>query len=886
MTMDNHLPRPPRIPERLLLAFANRGDRSAIAGDVAEEFTTRVEERGLLRARLWYVFFVARCFPSFLSHFVCWSLTMFKNYLTIALRIMKRHKTFSFINIGGLAVGMACSTMIALYILHEVSFDRFHENADRIYRITADGVENGEAFKGAWTAPPMAAALLEDFPEIEKAARYDPWPREYMISHREKSFMEGGIQFADASFFEIYSFPFIYGEPSTALEEPGTVVLTLSTSLRYFGHENPLGKTLAFHDRQQDFTVTGVIEDPPPNSHFQFHMIASLVSTRTSAATRWMQHTFFTYILLREGVSVPNLEAKFPDFIRRHYGPQFLADTGISYDDHFNTPDNRLGYRLEALTDLHLNKEVTDNLSNKGNPTYLLIFSTIAAFILLIACINFMNLATARFVHRSREVGIRKVLGSHRRQLVHQFLGESLLLSFIATALAIGLIAVGLPAFSGLAQRTLSLRDLFSTSFLPLLGVIAIGVGLIAGSYPAFFLSSFKPQTAIKGWLTVRGKGHVFLRRGLVLLQFAITFGVVFSTAVIARQVRFLQNRALGFDKERVVVIHRAYSLGDSGDVFESELRGYPEILNISRSESLPGRHFDPNGHRLEGRPATDEFFLMTTYVDPDFADLLGLEVIEGRFFSRKIATDATSAVVINERAARELGLAEPVGKRIHKEFRGAKEGEFVTIIGVLRDFHFDSLHREIQPMLFRPLSDAEWAFTSVKVRPEQLPQTLALIEKTWKKHSGDQPFKYSFLDTDFDALYNSERRVGKIFSAFSILAIWIACLGLFGLVSFAAEQRTREIGIRKTFGASVAGLTGLLSKEVLLLVGTASLLSAPLAYYFNHSWLANFAFRSGISPLMFLLTAGAVLAVAFLSVAFRALRAASAIPVETLRYE
>jgi len=882
----NAAPRPPRLSERFLEAMANRGDAAAIAGDIAEESHRRAEGQGPARSRLWYRFYVLRSLPSFVRHSLSWSLTMLKNYLTIALRIMGRHKAFSFINIAGLAVGMACSIMIGLFVVHESGYDRFHARSDAIFRVYADLREDGEDFRGAWTSPPLAQALVEDFPEVEAAARVSPWPREWLITAGDRSFLEQGLMFADASFFKVFSYAFIYGDPGTALQDPGTVVLTRTVAERYFGHDDPLGKTMSFRDLMRDYRVTGVIEDPPPNTHLRFDMMAALTGTSSSAGTRWTQNTYFTYVLLREGTLASALEAKLPDFTRRHYGPQFFADTGRRFEDYFDKGDQHHGYRLEPLPAIHLNTSVRDTLSLKGNVAQLKMLSAVAFFILLIAAINFMNLATARFAHRSREVGVRKVLGSQRRQLVVQFLGESLLLSATALLLALGLIALMLPAFGRLAQRPLTFGDVLSGGFPLLLGGIALLVGLAAGAYPAIFLSSFMPQTTLKGRQSIRGKGHVLLRRGLVLVQFAVGFAVIFGTGIISRQMGYLGSWDLGFDRDHVVVIHRANAMRASADAFERELLAHPEILRIARSQSLPGRHFDSTGHVLEGSPATDERTLMMTYVDTRFADALGLELVDGRFFSPDIPTDATSAVVINERAARELGLADPVGRRIHKDFGGAQAGEFVTIIGVLKDFHIASLHQDVLPAILRPLPLEEWRLTSVKVRGERLPQTLALIERTWKEFTGGQPFEYSFLDTDFAALYESERRAGRIYSALSMLAVLVACLGLYGLVSFAAEQRMRELGIRKTFGASTASLAGLLSREVVIIVAIAAAVASPPAFFLAREWLRGFAFRITIHPLMFVVTAVTVLAIAVLSVAFRAVRAAAANPVDTLRYE
>jgi putative ABC transport system permease protein len=878
--------RPPRLAERLLEATANRGEAEAIAGDIAEEFLRRVERHGRRRARLWYRLFVLRSFPSFVRYFSWWSLTMLKNYLTIALRITKRHKLFSFINIAGLAAGTACSILIGLFVAHETHYDRFHERADRIFRVYADFRDESGGGQGAWTPPPLAEALVRDIPEVEAAARYNPWPREYLVTAGDRSFLETGVKYADASFFRIFSYSFLKGDPGTALEAPGTVVISESVARKYFGRDDPLGHSLIFRDRDQEFKVTGVIADPPLNSHLRFDILASIVSTPTSAGTRWNQNTYFTYVLLREGASGAALESKLPEVTRRHYGPQFFADTGTRYEDYYARGGRRFGFRLEPLTGIHLNAEVADSISLKGNVSHLRFLSAVAFFILLIAAINFMNLSTARFAHRSREVGIRKVLGSARANLVAQFLGESLFLSAIAFVFALAMAAAALPAFRSLVQRPLAFGDIFGGGFAVLLAGIVLVVGLGAGSYPALFLSSFAPVATIKGRVAIRSKGHRRLRQGLVLVQFAVSFAVVFGTAIIARQMDFFQSKALGFDRDHIVVVGRANALGPAADAFEKDLLAHPEILKISRSESLPGRHFDSTGHVLEGRPATDERTLMMIHVDDRFADLLGLELAAGRFFSLAIPTDGTSAVVINERAARDLGLSEPLGKRFHKTFGGGKPGEFVTIIGVLKDFHFASLHHGIEPMILRPLTSSDWRLTSIKVRGERLPETLNLIERTWRRHTGGQPFQYSFLDRDFGALYESERRAGRIFSALSALAVLVACLGLYGLVSFAAEQRTRELGVRKTLGASTASLTGLLSREVLVLVGIAAVVASPPTFFLAEAWLRNFAFRASIPPSLFAATAAVLLAVAFLSVAARAFRAATANPIAALRHE
>ncbi len=810
---------------------------------------------------------------------------MIRNYIKVALRNIQKHKGYSFINIVGLAIGMACSILIAIFVCYELSFDKHHENASRIYRVCAQ-FGPADDMKGAFTAPPMAQALLDDFPEIVHAVRYSPWPRNYLVSRGEKKFLEKGIKYADASIFDVFSIPFVKGNPKTALSDPLKIVITEDAAVKYFGEENPLGKSLRFEDREEEYLVTGVVENCPDNSHFQFDMIASYISREESRDASWMGHSIFTYIVLQEGVSPSDLEKKFPHFILKHYGPQFFTQTGQRYEDYLKDEKNYYGYFLEPLLDIHLRSDTNENVSIRGRIVYIYVFSIIAVFILLLACINYMNLSTARFSKRSREVGIRKVLGCAKKQLIFQFIGESILFSFIALVFSVFIVKAALPAFSNLADRQLTFQLLGNVHLLPVLIGYAFIVGILAGSYPAFFLSTLQPSRTLKGSLDKRVHGNLFLRRMLVVLQFSITVFIFIGTFVVSSQLKYVQNENLGFDKDQIVVIHRAYALERQAEAFKQELLRNPSILSISNTDSLPGRHFNPNGHRLEGRPATEEYTLYTMYGDHDFLELLDLKIVEGRYFSKEIPTDSTSAVVINETAAKELGLTKPIGKRFHKEFGGASEGEFVTIIGMLKDFHFHSLHHEILPMIIRPVSETEWFYTSIKIRPENIRRSLGLIEKTWNKFSGGQPFEYSFLDEDFNNLYRAEQRTGKISTIFFFLAIFIACLGLLGLVSFSAQQRTKEIGIRKVLGASVSRIVYLLSKEVMFLVIVSSLIASPFAYFVMSNWLQNFAFRIEITVWMFILTVFAILFMALLTISYQAIKAAFANPADALKYE
>ncbi len=883
--MENLKRKLPWMAGSLLKKFANKDNCSAILGDFQEEYNEVADSQGIFRALLWFWLLVIISFPSFIKNSLYWSWIMFRNYLKVALRNFKRHKGYSFINIADLAIGMTCSILIAIFVFYELSFDKHHEKASQIYRVGAQFGPSTD-MRGAFTAPPMAQALLDDCPEIVHAARYSPWPRNYLVSVGEKKYLEKGIKYADASIFDVFTIPFIAGNPKTALSDPLTIVITEDIARKYFGDENPLGKSLKFEDRKEDYLVTGVVENCPDNSHFQFDMIASYISTQGSRDTSWMGHSLFTYITLQDGDSPSQLEAKFPNFILKHFGPQFFTQTGQRYEDYLKDEKNYYVYFLEPLLDIHLRSDTNENLSIKGRIAYIYVFSIIAIFILLLACINYMNLSTARFSKRSKEVGIRKVLGSGKKQLVFQFIGESVLFSFIALALSILIVKTVLPAFSNLADRQLSFHLFDNVYVLPVLIGYALFVGILAGSYPAFFLSTCQPALTIKGSLYKKAHGNLLLRRALVILQFSITVFIFLGTFVISSQLKYVQNRQLGFDKEQIVVIPRAYTLGRQANAFKQELLEYSSILSLSNTESLPGRHFNPNGHRLEGRPATEEHTLYTMYGDHDFLKLLNLKIVEGRYFSRDIPTDATSAVVINETAVKELGLKEPIGKCFHKEFGDAAEGELVTIIGVLRDFHFHSLHHEILPMIIRPLSEKEWFYTSIKIRPENIKESLGLIEKTWSKFSGGQPLEYSFLDEDFNNLYRAEQRTGKISTIFFFLAIFIACLGLLGLVSFSAQQRTKEIGIRKVLGASLSRITYLLSREVMILVIVSTFIASPIAYFAMSNWLQNFAFRIKMTVWMFILTALAIMFMAILTISYQAIKAACANPADALKYE
>jgi putative ABC transport system permease protein len=808
---------------------------------------------------------------------------MLKNYLKIALRNILKYKSHSFINVIGLAVGMVCIIFIVLWIQDELSYDTYHRNAKRIYRV---GTQFGPTIdsRGAYTAPPMAAELKNDFPEIEHIARLCFWYPNTLVQYKEKRFFEKRIIWADSSIFNVFTMPFIQGNPRTALTKPGTVVITESMAQKYFDNDDPIGKSIMFDTAQNIYLITGVIEDCPRNSHFQYDFIASMLSHSECFSDSWMGHCYMTYLLLQEGYPPSQLEAKFPDFIIRHYGPLFLQDKGIRYEDYLKKEQNYYGYWLQPLLDIYLNANIKDGLPNKGDRTYIYIFSIIACLILVLACANFINLSTARFSTRYKEIGIRKVIGSNRSQVFKQYLFESIILSTISFMIAILVAEIVLPVFNNFTNKQLEI-DLFKDFYtLITFGGLAILVGTIAGWYPALYLSSFNPARILQGKSGKESKGG-WLRSGLVVFQFSISIIILISTFIIYYQMKFVTNKNLGFNKEQVLVISRGNALQKHMEVFKHELLANPNILCVSNTTSLPGRHFNPNDHRLEGSPETENYTLYTMSGDYDFAKLLDLEIMAGRYFSSEVASDK-NAVVINEAAVKKLGLTNPIGKRFHKEFGGAKKGEFVTIIGVIKDIHFQSLYYPIMPMIIRNLVDNGGWLVSVKIRPENINKTINVVENTWKKFTGDQPFEYSFLDDDINNLYQKEQKTGQIFLTFAMLAISIACLGLFGLASFTSERRTKEIGIRKALGATITNILMLLTNKFVKWVAIANILAWPIAYYAMNKWLQNFAYRIDMSWWMFVLAGAIALTIALLTVSWQAIRAATANPVESLRYE
>ncbi|MCG3156381.1 MAG: hypothetical protein DKINENOH_03005 [bacterium] len=809
---------------------------------------------------------------------------MFKNYLKVAFRNLRKHKGYSFLNIAGLAIGMTCCALIMLYVQHEASYDRFHQHAQRLYRVALDAGIGGRFIKSATTSAPMAATLVRELPEVENAGRF--WPaHRVLVSHGEKRFYEDHLIYADASILGMFSFPLVQGDPQTALAEPNSIVITEAMVEKYFGSEAPLGKVLRY-DNRADYKVTGVLQNLPTNSHLRFDMLVALNTRPESQNPRWISNSYHTYVLLREGTSPAQLEAKFPSLVKKYVAPQIEAVLGQSYDQAI-AAGAKWGYFLEAVPDIYLHSRVENQIGATSDINYLYILTAIALFILLIAGINFMNLATARSANRAKEVGMRKVLGSVRTQLVKQFLSESVLLAFLALFIALLLIELLLPAFNRLADKELTLHFSTNLGFASGLAGVALVTGVLAGLYPAVVLSSFQPIAVLKGSLKAGAKSP-WLRSTLVVLQFAISIVLLVGTGVVFQQLEYMRNKRLGFNKEQVVVLPIETATGlRNFEAFREQLLQNPNFINVAAASGVPGRIEDDTAHRLEGAPEEVAYPLQIFRGSVDLLSTLEIAVAAGRGFSREFVSDTSEACLLNETAARLMGMTpqSALGKKLTQIGPTPAQSDVRTIIGVVKDFHFESLHREIKPLVMS-IAPREFVNVVARLRPENIPATIAFLQEKWPAFEPGYPFRYFFLDEDFGRLFRNEEQQSKIFGSFTILAVLIACLGLFGLASFIAEQRTKEIGVRKVLGASVQQVILLLSKDFTRLVAVAFVIATPVAYVAMNKWLQDFAYRTTLSPAIFVLAGALALVIAWLTVSYQAVKAALTNPVEALRYE
>ncbi len=802
---------------------------------------------------------------------------MLTNYFKVAMRNITKHKFFSIINILGLTIGLAASLFITLYIYDELTYDTFHKDVSRMHRLYLHGKLSGQEVYTASTSFPMSKALVEEIPEVEASTRINPMG-DWIFRNGTLSFNEDGILAADSNFFSFFSFNLLKGNPETALKNPNSLVLSEDLAVKYFGNiDNALDQSLSIGNDKKEYKITGVVENKRSDSHIKFNALLSTASFPWMNEGNWLSNSLYTYYILQEGATPQIVDEKLEPIMERNVTPVFQQFIGKSLAD-FRAEGGIYSYYSMPVLDIHLRNTLQDDIEPPSDIAYVYILAGIGIFIMLLACINFMNLTTAKSAGRAKEVGLRKTLGSQRSTLIAQFLTESMIYAVAAGILAVVIVYAMLPAFNGLSGKLLTIGVLAEPIILLTLIVLVVGVGIVAGSYPAFYLTSFKITEVLKGKLRAGMKSGA-IRSFLVTFQFWISIVLIICTAIVYQQLQYIQNKNLGIDKEHILVVEDVNRLGKDHMVFKNQLDANAGILATSYSNNkVPG----VNNTTLF-RAAGDQMdhILATYYGDYDHLKTLGFELVDGRFFSRDFPSDS-NAVVINEAAAKEMGWDNPTQERIiNFNFDEPREME---VIGVVKDFNFESLKINVRPLVLVLTKEGNVLY--VRFTGENTQEVVATITDSWKKLAPDEPVQYSFLNEEFDELFRAEQRLGKVFTVFTAVAIFIACLGLFGLAAFMAEQRTKEIGIRKVMGASMWGVTSLMSKEFVKLVLIAFVLAVYPAYYVMSQWLDDFANRVSIEVWVFLASGFAALFIAWITVSYQSFKAAKVNPVESLRYE
>jgi len=859
--MKDKLFSPPKFGHWLLSRIYGGGDHFTLVGDFGEVYAEIAKNKGEMAASLWYWGQIVKLIPLFLSNSIYWSVQMIKNYLKVALRNIRRHKGFSFINIAGLAIGLACCLLITIWVLDELSYDKFHENADNLYRVEEDQHYSGRIFYVYVTPYPLGPALKEEIPEIIDATRV-VWTGGVLFKYEDNTFFEDNGRAVDPSFLKIFTYPLVKGDKNTALDSPFSAVLSEDLAEKYFGEDDPIGKVITLNN-QYDFTVTGVLENIPHNTYLQFDFLVPYEILKRTGQTReedFGTNSIYTFVQVADGTPVEEVNQKIFGFIRT------------------KNPESRTDLRLMSFTKLHLH-EFFGYEKGAGAIQYVYIFSIIAFIVLLIACINFMNLSTARSANRAKEVGLRKVVGAVKGHLVRQFYGESVVYAFIALIFAVGIVTLLLPAFSHLSGKELSWSVAGIGTVLIGLLSITLFTGLVAGSYPAMFLSAFQPVKVLKGSL-FSGTGGARFRRVLVVTQFALSILLIIGTAVVYQQQNYIKNMRLGWDKEHLIYIPLRADTKKSYNVLKENLIQNPRVLNVTGTSQLP-THIGSNsgGADWEGKDPEFQILIGFNSVDFDFTETLKIELVEGRSFDKEHTSDLSQAWIVNEEVAKLMNKDSVIGERFsHVGVNG-------TIIGVMKNFHYQTLKNKIEPLAIAVDPD-DLNYMIIRIPPEEVSSSLGFIENTWKRTIPDYPFEYRFMDERYDMMYRTEQRIGTLLRYFAILAVFVACLGLFGLASFMAEKRTKEIGIRKVLGASVVQVTRLLCKEFFVLVLVANVIAWPAAYFIMRKWLQSYAYRADLGFFVFIGAMLLALFVAILSVGYQAIRAARSNPADSLRYE
>jgi putative ABC transport system permease protein len=809
---------------------------------------------------------------------------MIKNYIKTAYRSLLKNKGFTVLNILGLSLGLASCLLIIFYVVDELSYDRYNTKVDRIYRVNEDLKLGENKVLYAVAMPPLAKTLKAEFPYVENTVRIKTvWPQHVKIGNN--NVFDNGFAFADPSLFDVFTLPMVSGDPKTALAEPNSVVITESTAKKYFRSTSAIGKLIAVDDNRL-LKVTGVIKDISKQSHFNFNFFISMSSFKDSESNEWLRSDYNTYVLFKNAADHKKLEAALPAFLNKFSGDDMRNQLHQSMAD-FEKGGSFFRLNLTALTDIHLKSNRSGELSPNGTIQYVYIFSAIALFILLIACVNFMNLSTARSANRAREVGVRKVLGSAKKHLIAQFLTESVLVTFAATAMAFIATLLLLPAFNQLSGKELAVTLHTLRWLMPALLFIVLFVGALAGSYPAFYLSAFQPIDVLKGKLAAGFKGSG-LRSFLVVLQFSISIFLIIGTLVIYNQLHYIQSKDLGYNRNQVLVIKNTFELNNQANVFNNEVKQLPGVVNTTLTGFLPTSGW--RGTAVFFKDAAFDqkkaLFPQVWEIDEDYIKTLDMKMASGRSFSSEMLTDS-SGIIINEAAAKFLGLNQPLNKPLYRSNGGNQtvaNSKQYHIVGVVKDFNFSSLRDVVSPVVLVLAKNT--ASLGIRVKTTNLPALMAQITDKWKSLSPGVPMNFSFMDQDFDASYRTEQRVGTIFIVFTSLAIIIACLGLFGLAAYAAEQRSKEIGIRKILGASIAAIAGMLSFDFIKLIIIAMLISLPAGWYLMNKWLQGFAYRENIHWWVLALAGFTAIFIALITISFQSIKAALSNPVNSLRSE
>ncbi len=800
---------------------------------------------------------------------------MLQNYLKVAFRNLLRHKGHALINVSGLVIGLTASILILLYVRDELGYDTFHNKAQRIFRVTSEEYKDGNFRHFAYNYAPLMPRLLNDFPEIESGVRL--FKKSVVVrSGSEKRFQEEDFVFADSTFFALFDFPFEVGDARTALVAPYDIVVTASTARKYFGEENPVGQVLTIENKY-DFRVTAVLQDLPSNSHFRFDFLAAMGSVRDIegwALRGWYYPPMYSYVLLPPGLPAAQLEAKLPDFVAKNIGEYARGERIL---------------HLQPLLDIRLRSSLEGEFAPTSNAAYVYIFMTAAFFILLIACINFMNLATARSATRAREVGLRKVVGAPRRQLIRQFYSESLSYAFLSLILTIFAVQVLLPHFNAMLDKQVAVDYVQDWRIALVFVALTFVVGLVSGTYPALFLSSFQPAAVLRGMFagTSGRQFHRRFRAVLVVLQFSVSICLIINASIIREQLGYIRSKDLGFSKEQVVIIPvRDDNVQRNWNTIKHSILAGPGVLSATATSTIPGIERDTDFPiRAEGLPQENEWNMLTMLADHDFLKTFDMEIVAGRDFDRTFTTDTSAAFVLNETAVAKIGWRSAVGKKFEMLHLGHGKSKSGHVIGVVKDFHFKSLHHRIDPLVIQ-ISPRSYYLDNlaVKVAGGNLPQTLAFLEQKWRELVPHRPFEYQFLDSVFEQAYLKEQRLAQVFDYFAGLAIFVGCLGLLGLASYVAEQRAREISIRKVLGASGSSIIFMLSRDLVGLIAMSFAVAAPVAYYAMNNWLQAFDYRIDLHADTFLHSGFAAFTLAFLTVAYQALRAALTNPVDALK--